>query len=81
VLATICNRAPRIRLFSLAHWDDADAIGAWKSSPEFKERLDRVVREAAEFEPTEQVTLMKVTDGMVEQLSPPEGIEPIHAPT
>jgi hypothetical protein len=49
-------------------------------SAEFKERLGRVVRQASEFEPTEQVTLVKVADGPVEALSTPEGIEPIHAP-
>jgi heme-degrading monooxygenase HmoA len=69
------------RFFSLGQWDDADAIGAWKSSAEFKERLGRVVRQATEFEPTGQVTLVKVRAGPVEALSPPEGIEPIHAPT
>jgi heme-degrading monooxygenase HmoA len=69
------------RFFSTGEWDDADAIAAWKSSPEFKERLGRVVRQASSFEPTELVTLAKVAGGTVEMLSPPEGIEPIHAPT
>ena len=68
------------RFFSLGEWDDADAIRAWKSSPEFKERLGRVVSQASKFEPTEQVTLRRVAGGVVETLSPPEGIEAIHAP-
>jgi heme-degrading monooxygenase HmoA len=69
------------RFFSLGEWDDAEAISAWKSSPEFKERLGRVVGQALCFEPTEQVTLRKVAGGSVEALSPPEGLEGIHAPT
>jgi heme-degrading monooxygenase HmoA len=69
------------RFVSFGQWDDADAIQAWKSAAEFKERLGRVVKQATEFEPTELVTMVKVTGGTVEVLSPPAGMEPIHAPT
>jgi heme-degrading monooxygenase HmoA len=83
-------RAQTLRLFrdvrnpgsfvSLGQWGDAEGVRAWKSSAEFKERIGRVVRQAREFEPTEYVTLRKVTGGSVESFSPPEGLEPIHAP-
>lgn len=69
------------RFVSVGQWDDADAIRAWKNSAEFKERLGRVVSHAAAFEPTEHVTLVRVTGGTVEALAPPVEIEPIHAPT
>jgi heme-degrading monooxygenase HmoA len=69
------------RFVSFGQWDDADSVRAWKSSSEFKERIGRVVRNAKEFEPTEHVTLVTVTVGRVEALSPPAGIEAIHAPT
>jgi heme-degrading monooxygenase HmoA len=69
------------RFVSFAQWHDAEAVLAFKSSPEFKEQLSRLVSQATEFEPTELVTLMKATGGTVESLSPPAGIEPIHAPT
>jgi heme-degrading monooxygenase HmoA len=69
------------RFVSVGQWDDADAIRAWKSSAEFKERLGRMVRHATTFEPTEHVTLVKATAGTVETLSPPAAIEPIHAPS
>jgi heme-degrading monooxygenase HmoA len=69
------------RFLSIGEWDDAEAIRTWKSSAEFKERLGHVVRQASKFEPTEQVTLVKVAGGTAEALSPPEGIEAIHAPT
>jgi heme-degrading monooxygenase HmoA len=68
------------RFVSFGQWEDAEAVQAWKSSPEFKERIARVVKQASEFEPTEHLTLAKVTSGTVETLSPPE-IEPIHAQT
>jgi heme-degrading monooxygenase HmoA len=69
------------RFVSIGQWGDAEAVRAWKSSPEFKERIGRVVEQATEFEPTEYVTLATVTEGRVEALSPPEGLEPIHAPS
>jgi heme-degrading monooxygenase HmoA len=68
------------RFVSFGQWDDADAVRAWKSSAEFKERIGRVVKQAKEFEPTELVAIVKVTEGTVEVLSPPAGIGPIHAP-
>jgi heme-degrading monooxygenase HmoA len=69
------------RLISLGQWDDAEAVQRWKSSPEFKERLGRVVRQAREFEPTELITLAKVTGGTLEAHEPPADIEAIHAPS
>jgi heme-degrading monooxygenase HmoA len=69
------------RFSSVGEWDDADAIRSWKSSPEFKERLGRVVGQASSFEPTELVTLVKVAGGTAEALTPPEDLEAIHAPT
>jgi heme-degrading monooxygenase HmoA len=69
------------RFVSFAQWHDAEAVRAFKTSAEFKERLGRVVSQAKEFEPTELVTLLKATGGTVEPLSPPAGLEPIHAPT
>jgi heme-degrading monooxygenase HmoA len=69
------------RFISIGQWDNAEAVQAWKSSPEFKERIARVVKQATEFEPTELVTLAKVSGGNVEALSPPAGLEPIHAPS
>lgn len=69
------------RYISLGQWDDAEAVRAWKSSPEFKERLSRVVKQATEFEPTDLVSVARVSGGTVEQHTPPADIEAIHAPT
>jgi heme-degrading monooxygenase HmoA len=68
-------------LVSIGKWDDAEAVRAFKSTAEFKEQLGRVVKLAKNFEPTELVTLVKAADGTSERLSPPAGLEPIHAPT
>jgi quinol monooxygenase YgiN len=68
------------RFISFGQWDDADAVRGWKSEPEFKQRIGAVVRQAKEFEPTELVTLAKVTGGTVETHSPPAELEAIHAP-
>jgi quinol monooxygenase YgiN len=69
------------RFLAFGEWDEPDAIRAWKSSPEFKERIGRVVKQATEFEPTELLTLARVKGGSVEVLSAPDTIEAIHAPT
>ena len=69
------------RLVSVGKWENAEAVRAFKSEPEFKERLGRLVKLSTDFEPTELVTLVKAADGTSERLSPPAGLEPIHAPT
>ena len=69
------------RLVSVGRWDNAEAVRAFKSAAEFKEQLGRVVKLAKDFEPTDLVTLVKAADGTCERLSPPAGLEPIHAPT
>ena len=67
------------RLVSVGKWEDAEAVRAFKSASEFKEQLGRIVKLAADFEPTELVTLVKAEGGTSERLSPPAGLEPIHA--
>jgi heme-degrading monooxygenase HmoA len=69
------------RLVSVGKWDNAEAVQAFKSTAEFKEQLGRVVKLATDFEPTELVTLVTAAEGTSERLSPPAGLEPIHAPT
>jgi heme-degrading monooxygenase HmoA len=69
------------RFLAFGQWDGPESIRDWKSSPEFKERIGRVVKQAKEFDPTELVTLVRVTGGTAEPLTPPADIEPIHAPS
>jgi heme-degrading monooxygenase HmoA len=68
------------RFYSFGQWDDAEAVREWKSLPEFKEGLGRMVKLSSEFEPTELVVLKRAAAGNVETLSPPH-VAPIHAPT
>ncbi len=68
------------RFFSFGQWDDAEAVQAWKSTPEFKEGLRRMVEQSSEFEPTELVVLKRAAEGRVEEFAPPD-VAPIHAPT
>jgi heme-degrading monooxygenase HmoA len=41
------------RFVSFAAWDSIEAVRAWKSAPDFRERLARVLQHVAEFEPSE----------------------------
>jgi len=68
------------RFVSIGQWENAEAIQAWKSSDEFREKLGSVVRLAAEFEPTEFTVLKRVSGGGVETFSPPD-LAQIHAQT
>ena len=38
---------------SFGAWASVDAVRAWKSAPEFRERLARVLEHVEEFEPSE----------------------------
>jgi hypothetical protein len=40
-----------------------------------------VVKQGVDFEPTEQVTMVRAAGGTIQPLSPPEEIEAIHAPS
>ncbi len=41
------------RFLSFAPWESADAMQAWKSNPEFRERMGAVQRHVVEFIPSE----------------------------
>jgi len=41
------------RFVSMAPWATTDAVRAWKSSPEFKERMARVLQHVDDFHPAE----------------------------
>src|SRR5262245_10933497 len=69
------------RFVSLGEWDDADAVRGVKGAPDFKERRGRLVKLAAECEPTDLVTRAKAAGGSAEAHSPPEDLEAIHAPS
>jgi heme-degrading monooxygenase HmoA len=48
------------RFVSFGDWADGDSVRAWKSSPEFRERMAQVLRHVDAFEPTELEVVTKV---------------------
>jgi heme-degrading monooxygenase HmoA len=48
------------RFVSFARWESIEAVTAWKSSPEFKERMSKVQQHVDEFAPTELEVVMTV---------------------
>ena len=67
------------RFVSFGRWDSADDVRAWKSDPEFRERIARVLQHVDEFEPTELV-LVATAEGGSGTIEPAARIEPVHAP-
>jgi heme-degrading monooxygenase HmoA len=41
------------RFVSFGAWDDIEHVRAWKSAPEFRERMARVLQHVGEFHPSE----------------------------
>lgn len=53
------------RYLSFGVWESADAAHAWKSAPEFRPRLARVLEHVAEFEPSELALVATARTGAV----------------
>lgn len=52
------------RFVSFAAWESIEAVRAWKSSPEFKERMSRVQQYVDQFAPTELEVVAAVDRGV-----------------
>jgi len=64
---------------SFGAWESVDAVRAWKSSPDFRERLARVLQHVDEFEPSELAVVATVEAGAASaSSSPPRDFEPVH---
>jgi heme-degrading monooxygenase HmoA len=48
------------RYLSFAPWKSADEMRAWKSDPEFKERMGRVQQHVEDFKPSEMELVAEV---------------------
>jgi heme-degrading monooxygenase HmoA len=55
-------RAPE-RFVSFVGWESMDAVRAWKTHPEFKERMSRVQQHVDKFAPTETEVVRRVSAG------------------
>ena len=53
------------RFVSFGGWDDIDHVRAWKSSPEFRERMARVLQHVDDFQPTELALVATAEGGEV----------------
>lgn len=65
---------------SFGRWKSIESVRIWKSGPEFRERLARVLQHVDEFEPTE-LALVAIAVAGKASVEPalPAGIEPAHA--
>ena len=48
---------------SFGDWENIDRVRAWKSSPEFRERMAQVLQHVDTFRPTELELVAAVEDG------------------
>lgn len=53
------------RFVSFGTWESIDAVRAWKSAPDFRERLAQVLQHVAEFERTELAVVAAARSGSV----------------
>lgn len=51
------------RYVSFGNWAGIDAVRAWKSAPEFRDRLARVLQHVDAFEPAELAVVAAFEDG------------------
>jgi len=62
------------RFVSFGAWKTTEAVLDWKSSPEFRERMARVLEHVEEFHPTELALLATATQGAVSGLDVPTSL-------
>jgi heme-degrading monooxygenase HmoA len=55
------DTADTAKFISFAPWADAESVRAWKSQPEFRERMGRVQEHVVGFEPLELDAVATVT--------------------
>jgi heme-degrading monooxygenase HmoA len=66
---------------SFGRWNSIEAVRAWKSAPDFRDGIARVLQHVAEFEPTELAVVATAEAGRATtNLGAAAGVEPAHAP-
>jgi heme-degrading monooxygenase HmoA len=58
------------RFVSFGDWQDLERVRAWKSSPEFRERMARVLQHVDDFGPTELELVATAEQGAVIAVAP-----------
>jgi heme-degrading monooxygenase HmoA len=51
------------RFVSFGAWDSLEAVRAWKSAPDFRERMAHLLQHVAEFEPSELAVVASAETG------------------
>lgn len=64
---------------SFGRWDSIDAVRAWKSAPDFRQRLAHVLQHVEEFEPTELELVAAAERGSVTANTPERSSELVQA--
>jgi heme-degrading monooxygenase HmoA len=65
---------------SFGTWQSIEAVRAWKSAPEFRERMARALEHVAEFEPSELAVAATAEAGATSRVEPAAaGTEPLEA--
>jgi heme-degrading monooxygenase HmoA len=52
-----------LRFVSYGAWDNVDAVRAWKSAPEFRDRIAQVLQYVDDFHPSELEVVAACADG------------------
>jgi heme-degrading monooxygenase HmoA len=60
------------RYVSFGDWESIDEVRAWKSSPDFRERMARVLQHVDDFQPTELELVAAADRGSVSTEVPAE---------
>ena len=53
-----------LRFVSYGLWEDTDSVRAWKSAPQFREQMARVLQYVGDFQPAELEVVATVADGV-----------------
>jgi heme-degrading monooxygenase HmoA len=61
------------RFVSFGAWQSNEAVRAWKSAPDFRERMARVLQHVDEFEPTELAVVATAESGATTTAAPRVG--------
>ena len=64
---------------SFGRWESIDAVQAWKSAPDFRERMARVLQHVDKFEATELAVVASATAGEASAVASPAADEPARA--
>jgi heme-degrading monooxygenase HmoA len=69
-LRLVRNLSEPNRFVSFGSWETIEAVRAWKASPEFRERMARVLQHVGEFRPSELELVASADAGVTTRHAP-----------